>query len=98
MQLAMNKISQETNNSTMSGSNLMRSHSHSNVNKPSQDLLGLSLHEISDPIDNLKVTIVENNVSQETQNDGVLNVTKEVDGENNIRVSDSATSYNTSKG
>ena len=82
----------------MSGNNLMRSHSHSNVNKPSQDLLGLTLHEISDPIDNPKVTIFENNASQETQNDSVLTVNKEVIQENNTSVSDSATSYNTSKG
>ena len=40
------------NNKHPNGSTaLARSHSHSNVNKPSQDLIGLTLHQITDPID-----------------------------------------------
>ena len=51
VQQGIGKVGNDSNSISTIGNNLIRSHSHSNVNKPSQDLLGLTLHEISDPID-----------------------------------------------
>ena len=94
----MSKTSFEQNNSNLSTNSLMRSHSHSNVNKPSQDLLGLTLHEISDPIDTPKSSIAENSGSQENQNKDVVNNPNEIDKDNSLNAQDSGASYNTSKG
>ena len=76
----------------------MRSHSHSNVNKPSQDLLGLTLHEISDPIDTPKLSMAEDSGSLESKNTDTVNNPNETDKDNSLNAQDSGASYNTSKG
>ena len=85
-------------NSNLSTNSLMRSHSHSNVNKPSQDLLGLTLHEISDPIDTPKSSMAEDSGSLESKNTDTVNNPNEVDKDNSLNAQDSGASYNTSKG
>ena len=80
----------------------MRSHSHSNVNKPSQDLLGLTLHEISDPIDTQTVSC-ENNASEIEKKNDVLSNTAGMPKQQDLEafqvgMLDSGTSCNTSKG
>ena len=94
----MSKTGFESNNSNLSTNSLMRSHSHSNVNKPSQDLLGLTLHEISDPIDTPKLSVVENSGSQESHNKDTVSNPNEGDKDNSLNAQDSGASYNTSKG
>ena len=94
----MNKTEYESNTSTLSANSLMRSHSHSNVNKPSQDLLGLTLHEISDPIDAPEVSKSNNSELQESQCQDNMNETNEFEKQSNMTSQESGASYNTSKG
>ena len=96
----MAKESSDATNNPASSSTLMRSHSHSNVNKPSQDLLGLTLHEISDPID--AGTVFSNSSNSETRKEENFNNNAEkpkgADIDGSIIEMDNATSCNTSKG
>ena len=92
----------EANSISTIGNNLIRSHSHSNVNKPSQDLLGLTLHEISDPIDAPVTSSFSNNAQEgETGSDApnnIFDVSKESEPENQCGASDIGTLCNTSRG
>ena len=95
----MAKESSDATNNPASSSTLMRSHSHSNVHKPSQDLLGLTLHEISDPID--AGTVFSNSSNSETgkeENFDNAEKPKGADIDGSIIEMDNATSCNTSKG
>ena len=96
----MSKIINETNSTMISGNKLIRSHSHSNVNKPSQDLLGLTLHEISDPIDTPAAPFTDSAQKPEQEKDvpnSVIEISKEVEPESHV-VADGGSSCNTSKG
>ena len=79
----------------------MRSHSHSNVNKPSQDLLGLTLHEISDPIETSVTAPIDNaqeEGKQTNERNNLFDVSKESEIEKQSGQQDSGTICNTSKG
>ena len=90
-----------SSNSTISN-NLIRSHSHSNVNKPSQDLLGLTLHEISDPIEAPVTSTFANNAQEgeprSNTSNNIFDISKESEPENQYGASDIGTLCNTSKG
>lgn len=90
-------------NNSNGGNGLIRSHSHSNLNKPSQDLLGLTLHEILDPIDAPSASSdVDNSQEGEKGNDAnsssVIEASKEIEADTQLGTADSTASCNTSKG
>ena len=72
------------------------------MNKPSQDLLGLTLHEISDPIDAPVTSSFANNAQEgEPQSDtpnNIFDMSKDSETENQCDASDTGTLCNTSKG
>ena len=99
----MGNISNETvNNNSNGGKALIRSHSHSNVNKPSQDLLGLTLHEIMDPIDSPSTSSDVKNAQEEGKSNGansnVIEAPKEIESDSQLGLADSTAPCNTSKG
>ena len=100
-QLGMVKLGNDGSSTSNISNNLIRSHSHSNVNKPSQGLLGLTLHEISDPIETSVTAPVSNAPEEEKQpneRNNLFEVSKERETENQSGPQDSGTLCNTSKG
>ena len=81
---------------------LARSHSHSNVNKPSQDLIGLTLHQITDPIDVPTANSTVMNKTTEASNANTSKVeeliTETMNQNEELGAADSSVTCNTSKG
>ena len=85
------------------GTALARSHSHSNVNKPSQDLIGLTLHQITDPIDapNPNSTVMNKTLTEASNaNTSKVDelVTETINQNEELGAADSSVTCNTSKG
>ena len=97
----MGNISNDTIINNSNGANaLLRSHSHSNVNKPSQDLLGLTLHEIpiDVPLASSNMNNTQGDENNKESNINVLDSEKEVESNSPLKAADSTASCNTSKG